>query len=285
MKKATFFIAALFTLLLSNAQKTEKSNSLLWKIEGNGLAQPSYLFGTLHMMCAPDFKIKEKVSSAFNSTANLVLEVNMSDPEEMKVMQKMMRSETTLSSQLNETEKIELNEILTSQMGITLQQADHITPFGLLSSSISDALPCPVSEMKFYEREFVAMAQAQNKTIASLETLESQLVVMNKAYSIQEVLKQMKLKNEYAAVFNDMTKLFVAENLPELYDKVRDRRFMDENAENLILKKRNEEWAAKIPAIVKNKSTFFAVGAGHLYGKHGVIKLLKAKGFKVTPIK
>jgi hypothetical protein len=28
------------------------SNTLLWQISGNGLKQPSYLFGTMHILCA-----------------------------------------------------------------------------------------------------------------------------------------------------------------------------------------------------------------------------------------
>ncbi|MEO6356579.1 MAG: hypothetical protein ABIU77_05530, partial [Ferruginibacter sp.] len=29
-------------------------NSLLWQVSGNGLQQPSYLFGTFHLMCKND---------------------------------------------------------------------------------------------------------------------------------------------------------------------------------------------------------------------------------------
>ena len=42
-------IVALLSLFATHAQKLE--NSTLWKIEGNGLEQPSYLFGTIHITC------------------------------------------------------------------------------------------------------------------------------------------------------------------------------------------------------------------------------------------
>jgi hypothetical protein len=29
-------------------------NALLWKISGKGLGQPSWLYGTIHMICAAD---------------------------------------------------------------------------------------------------------------------------------------------------------------------------------------------------------------------------------------
>jgi uncharacterized protein YbaP (TraB family) len=34
-----------------------------------------------------------------------------------------------------------------------------------------------------------------------------------------------------------------------------------------------------------NKSMFFAVGAGHLYGDNGLISLLRKAGYTVIPVK
>ena len=36
---------------------------------------------------------------------------------------------------------------------------------------------------------------------------------------------------------------------------------------------------------MKDKPTFFGVGAGHLAGEEGVIKLLRKQGFKVEAVK
>ena len=47
---------------------------------------------------------------------------------------------------------------------------------------------------------------------------------------------------------------------------------------------RNEKWIATIPSIIKDKSTLIAVGSAHLAGEKGLINLLKAKGYKVTPV-
>ncbi|RDI05336.1 TraB/GumN family protein [Flavobacterium sp. AG291] len=285
MKKAIFLIAAVASTLFGNAQQANDNNSMLWKIEGKGIEKPSYLFGTIHVLCEEDFQIKEKVSIAFNSTSNLVLEVNSTDPKEMEAMQKMMRSEITLSSRLNEAERKEANQILTSQMGITLEQADHVSPSGLMSIAIANAMKCPPAKMKFFEGELVAMAQTQHKTIGGLETIDSQIVVMEKSYTLSEILNQIKIKADYAQIMDNLVRFHKEENLPELYRTITDRRFMNTTAENLMLNERNKAWVKKIPAIAKKESTFFAVGAGHLYGKNGVIELLKQQGYKVTPVK
>lgn len=292
MKKVTFLIAALSFTLFSNAQQAKNvkkeqqvENALLWKVEGNGLNQPSYVYGTIHMLCTTDFEIKDKVSTAFNSASNLVMELDMDDPKELQQMQSMMQSETTISSLLTDEEEKEANDILSSSLGMSLKQVDNMTPLGLMSLSIMTSYPCPPTEIKMYEMEFLTKAKTQNKKIGGLETFESQTKALGSSYNIHEIIKQMKLKKEYSEILTKMTQSYKEENLAKLYETVTDKRFMGENAKKAMLTTRNEAWITKMPAIMKQESTFFAVGAGHLYGNDGVINLLREKGFKVTPVK
>jgi uncharacterized protein YbaP (TraB family) len=53
-----------------------------------GLSKTSYLYGTIHMICADDYFLSEKVKKV-ESSDKLVLEVNLSDPAELAVMQQM----------------------------------------------------------------------------------------------------------------------------------------------------------------------------------------------------
>jgi uncharacterized protein YbaP (TraB family) len=47
---------------------------------------------------------------------------------------------------------------------------------------------------------------------------------------------------------------------------------------------RNEKWISRMGEKMDQQSVFFAVGAGHLWGEYGLIKLLRAAGYKVEPI-
>ena len=49
--------------------------------------------------------------------------------------------------------------------------------------------------------------------------------------------------------------------------------------------KRNRDWLTKMPAIMSAKSTLFHVGAGHLPGDNGVLKLLTNAGYTVEAVK
>ena len=49
--------------------------------------------------------------------------------------------------------------------------------------------------------------------------------------------------------------------------------------------KRNEEWMPKIEKMTKGEAAFIAVGIGHLEGERGLLALLQARGYTLTPIK
>ena len=47
----------------------------------------------------------------------------------------------------------------------------------------------------------------------------------------------------------------------------------------------NGNWMKQMPEIMKQKPTFFAVGAGHLPGERGLISLLRKAGYTVEGVK
>jgi uncharacterized protein YbaP (TraB family) len=51
-----------------------------------------------------------------------------------------------------------------------------------------------------------------------------------------------------------------------------------------MLDNRNLKWIPQIIETSKETPTFYAVGAGHLGGEKGVIRLLRKEGFKVTAV-
>ena len=54
--------------------------------------------------------------------------------------------------------------------------------------------------------------------------------------------------------------------------------------DDILLNNRNRNWVEKLKKIMPAKALVIAVGAGHLPGDKGVIKLLRKEGFTVTPV-
>ena len=83
--------------------------------------------------------------------------------------------------------------------------------------------------------------------------------------------------------WKEMLKLYKTQDVEALGKSLNDypeyKRYEDE-----LLTKRNKRWIPQIEKLAKEKSVFVAVGAAHLGGKNGVIKLLKAAGYKVKPV-
>ena len=48
---------------------------------------------------------------------------------------------------------------------------------------------------------------------------------------------------------------------------------------------RSAAWVEQIPAMIKENSILFVVGAAHLRGEQGVLELLRAKGYTVEAVK
>lgn len=284
MKNLFTFILGLI-LFFSNFCFAQNNSSMLWEISGNGLKQPSYLQGTMHMLCAKDFQMKQKTLEALDKVQKLVLEIDYTNPSEMAAMQKMMQADKKLSEQLSAAEKEELKEVLKSY-NTTLEKVDDYTPQALYTLIGQKAIPCPQTEVKMFEIELLTKGAKSRKTFGGLEKVADQVNALAGSYNMKEIIRQLKAGDEYAVLAQQMTKAFNEENLVVLDKLLKDKRFMSKEQENLMLNQRNINWVSKsMPAMMEKESVMFAVGSGHLWGKKGIIKLLQAKGYKVIPVK
>jgi uncharacterized protein YbaP (TraB family) len=271
--------------MTTNAQSksSEKDNSLLWEVSGNGLSKPSYITGTFHILCSKDFEIKPKVLKALEKSENFVMEINYTDPAEMMSLQKMFTADKKISDQLSSDEAKELNTILVNY-GTDLKSIDSSSPQALYALLSTKAIPCPKTEIKLYEMELLQKAIKDKKSIRGLEKVEDQMKSINKAYDLKSTITQLKMDKEYEILFRQMIEAFKNENVQSLYNLFKDERFMNSQQEKAMLTDRNQNWVKIMPEMMKKEGSFFAVGGSHLMGKNGIIPLLQAKGYTVKPV-
>lgn len=281
MKKLFFLLLGLISL---SFYSSSAQNSVLWEISGNGLTQPSYLQGTMHMMCPKDFNIKQKTWDALDKAQRLVLEIDYTNTEEMLAMQKMMQADKKLSELLTAAQAEELTQIMKSY-NTTLEAVDAYSPQALYSLIGQKATPCEQTEVKMFEIELLKKAAKSGKTFGGLEKVADQVSALRDSYDLEETMRQLKAGDEYAILAAQMTKAFNEEDLIALDKLLKDKRFMNAAQENLMLNQRNINWVSKtMPAMMQKESVLFAVGSGHLWGKEGVLNLLKENGYTVKPV-
>ncbi|WP_411894857.1 TraB/GumN family protein [Winogradskyella sp. A2] len=267
------------------AQKLE--NSTLWKIEGNGLDKASYLFGTIHITC--DATLESDVIIALDETTQVVLEIDMDDPEmQVKMMKGMyMKDSKTLKSMVNDEEYIAIDSLFINNMGMSVKMFENVKPFFLTSMLYSKFIDCP---MQSFEAELIKIASEQNEEIYGLETIEDQIQVFEDIPyedQVKELVRTAKDNMAYdKANFAKLMTIYSNENITEMLDMMNDDSYTSiADYQDKLLDDRNKNWIPRIKEYAEDQGTFFGVGAGHLAGENGVINLLRKAGYTVTAVR
>ncbi|KQX11480.1 TraB/GumN family protein [Flavobacterium sp. Root420] len=280
-KSVLTVIAIIFSLSTQAQTKSPKlENSLLWEVSGNGLSKPSYLYGTIHMICGGDYFLSEKTKKAFEASNKLVLEINFADPNEMTEMQKMAMGKEPLSKKLIPEELTRLDAILKKTTGMTVQQVDSFSLLTVMSLISMKTFGC--TDLKFYEMDFIEQTKKRNIEIGGLETVKSQFEMFENAYSNDEMISMLAESTPEETA--KLVAAYKSENIGGLYAISTDEKFTSEKTKKIILDNRNNNWVKNMPEIMKKESVFFAFGAAHLGGEEGVINLLRKSGYSVKPI-
>lgn len=282
---------AIASLAATAQKKIKEPNTLLWEISGNGLERPSYLFGTIHMICAEDAVLSDSMVNAIRGTDAVYLEVDMDNLFEMvAVFSKMkMRNDTTLADLLSKEDYEKVKKYFEAK-GNFFSFATLETYKPLLASSMlmESGTGCPSA--KAMEEVIMKEAKSNRKSIKGLETMAYQMAIFDSIpYKLQadllvkhidDVQKGKSDGKEYQSLIEaykeqDLSKL---EQLSVSAD-IGFGRFID-----ILLYNRNKNWVEKLKDILPGKSIVIAVGAGHLPGELGVISLLRKAGYTLKPM-
>ena len=161
MLKKVITAIILFITSIGFSQKTE--NTLLWKISGNGLAKPSYLYGTVHITC--DATLDDKVLAALDATKQLYLELDMDNPSlQTEMMGYMMMKDGKKMSQLVSPEDFEIvDNFLTKNVGMSAKLMDNFKPAMISMMLMPKMIDCPVQSI---EEELIKVTKSQNEEIS-----------------------------------------------------------------------------------------------------------------------
>ncbi|MBW3467926.1 TraB/GumN family protein [Arthrospiribacter ruber] len=201
MKTLLRFFTLLFTISfvgIYDAYGTViKEKSLLWKISGNGLESPSYLFGTIHVICEDNFLMNEQIEAALKASDQLALEIDVTDPEMMANMQMLSVNQEmrNIKEDLNPEQIDTVNEYFTAKFGAGIDQLGILKPFVISSLLIQGSLPC--SSAVSYENFLSETMNKDSKQVVGLETIEFQMSIFDKIphkFQIDEIVKSITEK-------------------------------------------------------------------------------------------
>ena len=261
-------------------------NTLLWQITGPGISKPSYLYGTIHLMCTDEIKVSDTLRARFYSTQKLFLEINLDDPSVMaKTMQQMqMKGDTTLMQLLPASTYDSLAVEFKKLTGMSISMMDKMKPELAETLIYPSLLGCESTSA--WEQKFTQLAKANNMEINGLEDVEDQLKIFDEipyADQAKELAETLNNIDSTKKSFNQLLSLYKQKDLDSLCKMLNENDALSQY-DDLLLNNRNKKWIPEIIQQAKLQPTFFAVGAGHLGNDNGLINLLKQQGYIVSPV-
>ena len=292
MKRFSAIVLGSMIAISALAQKNNPDNTLLWKISGNGLKKPSYLFGTIHMLCEDDAILSDSLKNAIKKVQEVYFEVDLDNMFEMLgVMSKMkMKGDTTLQDLLSEADYKKVKTYFeTKESMLPFSMLETYKPMLAASTLQQGGMPCETTAMM--EQVIMQEAKQYNKPIKGLESMGYQASVLdNIPYKLQadQLVSYIDNANKGNGEDKELTEMMNAyrnQDLKKLEEMLMKSDPSISNYTDILLYNRNENWIEKLKKLLPEKSILVAVGAGHLPGKKGCITLLRLAGYKVTPVK
>ena len=294
MKRLSLILAVLTVALASQAQ-------LLWKVSGNDLGRPSYIFGTHHMAPASMIDQIAGINAAIDGCDIVVGEVEkdslMSQESQMKMARFMIApTDSTLDKLYTPAEYAEIEKVFNKyfgSMGVKLAQMNSLKP-----NAISTQLQAMQSIKYFPNFDAtnlidVAIQERANEAgrpSVGLESLQEQIdLLFNSPLTEQaQGLLEACHQDEFFQVQSlALAEAYMHQDLDKLLAVMTDATMggdSDEEMESLIYS-RNRDWVEKLVKMMPERACLVCVGAGHLPGAQGLLQLLRDKGYTVEPVK
>ena len=292
MKRISAVLLGSIMTIASLAQKSNADNTLLWKISGNGLKKPSYIFGTIHMLCKDDAVLSDSLKNVIKNVNEVYFEVDLDNMFEMLgVMSKMkMKGDTTLQDLLSEAdyEKVK-NYFETKGSMLPFSMLEKYKPMLAASTLQQGSFACETTAMM--EQVIMEEAKQHKKSIKGLESMGYQASVLDsipyklQAEQLLSYIDNAEKGGDEDKEFTEMMNAYKNQDLQKLEEMLMKSDPSISNYSDILLYNRNRNWVNKLKGLLSEKALLIAVGAGHLPGKEGCINLLRKEGYKVTPVK
>lgn len=286
----TLFIA-LTTVFLGNVsftQEKDTTTSLLWEITGRKVKNPSYLFGTIHLISRDKFYFPESLQDKVKNSERLVMEIGgLSD--QMQMASLLFLKEGDLFDHFTHEQTDSIINYMEQNLSYDSTQVrtmfGRMKPMALMQLFTKNAFgENPAS----YEMSLEKIAKEYELEIEGLESIEEQMAIfdnMTMEDQVEMVMSGIRSSEDSQQLMEQLQESYLSQDIDAIYKFMESDSSSMMNYEDDLLHDRNERWIPLIKKHVKKKRCFIAVGAAHLGGERGVINLLREEGYTVTPVK
>jgi len=284
-------LVLIFSCSLFLSLKAQTPKTLLWRVTGNNLAQPSYLYGTMHSNDKRVYFLGDSVYSSLEFCEGFATEI---DPTEyIDTMVNSIESEAmnTGYKDLLENKLVAKDPNFYHNKFKAYDSAYHklLQRYRNLSSRDLARLRRVYKRREKNDMRTILdlflfdLAKKQGKIVGGIEDINDQLSIQDElgnTFDPDQFLKSQQKK--YVDVEEWMVNTYVKAELDQIYDF--SKQANTARQQSLVLYNRNNKMARRVDSLAHIRSTFCAMGTAHLPGDSGVITLLRKRGFTVTPV-
>lgn len=283
------FLFVFFQTLVS-AQVSEfpfEESSLLWKIEGPGIKKGSYLFGTMHLIEKEHFYFPAKLTKIVEKSEALVMEL-LGLPNQMEAMKYVTLKEGSFFDFFNEEQTDSILVWAKEKMGMNEESfratMSKMKPFVVVQMATQMQF---IGKTESYEMTLDKLAKDKGLKVYGLETVAEQMSFFDNLTPQQQtkmVMDGLEDGDEAIELTRKIQVLYKGQHVDSLFMMIQEEGGVLSDEQNTFLDQRNEKWIPQIIDLAFKQKVFIAVGAGHLGGPNGVIRLLQKQGYTITPV-
>ena len=264
-------------------KKRKTQDSLLWEITPKAGGPSSYLFGTMHVRDFRAFGWLDLAMEYVSECAVFATEFDFSetDPAALSVALELPDGKD-LEQLLSPQAWKQLDRYARKKLGAAADVFRHQHPM-TVSTALSMAFLLEESAQSLDETLW-QHARSLGIPTTGVETFADQLETLHKI-PFEQHLKGLTwlLKNygRHKIRLHKMMRRYADGEIQALYQSAKkDAKGM----RKILLYQRNVLMAKRFAEIASEQTLFCAVGAGHLAGGKGMLRLLKKAGFTIKPI-
>lgn len=283
MRKSLIVLSSILLLLISSLFSQQLPKTLLWRISGNGLSKPSYIYGTMHVQDPRLFVLGDSLLNAIANSEGFANEIDLNQitPMIIEVVQQEITNNVLVKSTVSKRMFNYYGPALSKKLH---KAADEITTMDILKEKnkwIDEGMSGKKMQT-FLDAYLTGLADRQGKWIGGIEDMSDQRGLINTLVDESDI-KQLAFGDEKgeSGELDNMTSAYLNSDLDGISSFFNG---MDSSYKDNLLIKRNHKMAFRMDSLSHVRSTVFAVGVAHLPGEEGLIHLLRMRGFRVDPV-
>lgn len=282
----TALMALLLCVLFCQQSLAEDEQGLFWAIESGGEAT-GYLLGTIHSEDPRVLEFTDQFIAALSGSDRFAMELVPNLPTLARLATRMNLAAGEELSSIIGAERFEAVATALATHGIPRAMVSRMKPWAAM---ITLSVPAPETGF-FMDFSLSLRASGNGLEVIGLETLDEQLSFLENMpleHQLDMLDQAVQEYSQLGEIHAQMVETYLAGDLAALQSYTEDQLSeLGDAGEYFIsagIEARNRRMIGRLVEALGSGTVFAAVGALHLPGEQGLIKLLRQEGYSLRPL-